>query len=271
VVAAGLLVELGQQALADCVGVPGLAEVGPLLDRRIGGGVGDALDVDLALSVDRVVHGHPDRIAPLRERLDNRAATFLPGRAAAEPLGRLTEEEQTLVAAQIPFVRQGAQQVIRRGQREVGLAGQLLGGRPVLVLGGGFQEAHRTLHGSDECRGVRLSGGGVLFWGCGVSSGQGSLPKREGATRAGVSREGSVRRPRGSTPRRIPDFNRPSPLADGLARNFPPPRESLIPVIADRLSATLRKPRRSLLPHTTYCTTCSTRRPTSRFAMTSSP
>ncbi|GHB54876.1 hypothetical protein GCM10010306_055870 [Streptomyces umbrinus] len=56
-----------------------------------------------------------------------------------------------------------------------------------------------------------------------------------GAARAGVTREGSERRSRESTPRRIPDFNRLPPLADGLRRNFPRPRELAIPVTAGRL------------------------------------
>ena len=91
-------------------------------------------------------------------------------------LDRLAEEEQALVAVQIPLVDEGAQQVVGGGEGKTGLAGQLFGGRPVLVPGDRFQQAHRTLHGPDQglglllfrnpgprlqhgtCRGTRLSG-----------------------------------------------------------------------------------------------------------------
>ncbi|GGN66464.1 hypothetical protein GCM10011579_037960 [Streptomyces albiflavescens] len=51
----------------------------------------------------------------------------------------------------------------------------------------------------------------------------------KGTTRAGEHGRGLCAARGGSTPRRVPDFNRPPPLADGLAGNFPRPREPQVP------------------------------------------
>lgn len=168
VVPASVLVELGEQALADRAGVRGRAEVDPLVDLRCARTVGELGDLHLAVDVPADVDRSADGVAQLGQGLlELRLQGFTAGQAGAEEDEGVPDHIGAVGdLLDVPLTAEHEEQRGEVGHGQAGFARDLDVRHSAAVPRDRLEDAQGVLHRVERRGGLGLQRHGFPLPGC---------------------------------------------------------------------------------------------------------